>query len=114
MSFEHPAGIPLFVSSIGDSNAAFLDGETVPIAEYATAATTLPLDLDLLPYYHLAGVRTLLDKKLITGMTLNSKSMPDPICEPFLAGKMHSNPFPLGKVGILNVIINVTVQLSCG
>ncbi|OAX34559.1 hypothetical protein K503DRAFT_833021, partial [Rhizopogon vinicolor AM-OR11-026] len=47
MSFERPTGSPLFITSIGDSNAAFLDGETVPIAEYASAATTLPLDLDL-------------------------------------------------------------------
>ena len=42
----------------------------------------------------MAGVRTLLDKKLVTGMHLDSKSAPDPICEPCLAGKMHSNPFP--------------------
>ncbi|OAX31392.1 hypothetical protein K503DRAFT_660131, partial [Rhizopogon vinicolor AM-OR11-026] len=33
MSFERPTGSPLFVASIGDSNAAFLDDETVPIAE---------------------------------------------------------------------------------
>ncbi|OAX31442.1 hypothetical protein K503DRAFT_703705, partial [Rhizopogon vinicolor AM-OR11-026] len=75
MSFEHPTGSP--------PNAAFLDGETVPIAEYASAATTLPLDLDLhrrLAHHHLAGVRTLLEKKLVTGMILNSKTAPDPIC----------------------------------
>ncbi|OJA08168.1 hypothetical protein AZE42_13302 [Rhizopogon vesiculosus] len=28
MSFECPIGSPLFVASIGDANAAFLDGET--------------------------------------------------------------------------------------
>ena len=98
MSFERPTGSPLFVASIGHSNAAFLDGETVPLAEYASAATTLPLDLDLwhrrLAHHHLAGIRTLMDKQLVTGMTLDSKSAPDPICEPCLAGKMHSNPFP--------------------
>jgi hypothetical protein len=27
-------------------------------------------------------------------MKLDSKATPDPICEPCLAGKMHSNPFP--------------------
>ena len=27
-------------------------------------------------------------------MHLDSKSAPDPICKPCLAGKMHSNPFP--------------------
>ncbi|OAX31499.1 hypothetical protein K503DRAFT_655445, partial [Rhizopogon vinicolor AM-OR11-026] len=79
-------------------NAAFLDGSTVPIAEYASAATTIPLDINLwhrkLAHHHLAGVRTLLDHNLVTGMKLDSKTAPDPICEPCLAGKMHSNPFP--------------------
>jgi len=71
------------------------------LAEYASAATTFPLDIDLwhrrLAYHHLAGVRTLLDKKLVTEMHLDSKSAPDPICKPRLAGKMHSNPFPLSQ-----------------
>jgi len=93
-----PTGTQLFVASISSSNAAFLDGSTVPLAEYASAATTLPLDIDLwhrrLAHHHLAGVRMLLDHKLVTGMHLDSKSAPDPICEPCLAGKMHSNPFP--------------------
>jgi hypothetical protein len=30
----------------------------------------------------------------VTGMKLDSKAAPDPICEPCLAGKMHYNPFP--------------------
>jgi hypothetical protein len=63
MSFERPTGSPLFAASISDSNSAFLNGQTVPIAEYASAATTLPLDLELwhrrLAHHHLAGVRTL-------------------------------------------------------
>ena len=46
MSFERPTGTPLFVASISASNAAFLDGSTVPLAEYASAATTVPLDID--------------------------------------------------------------------
>ena len=98
MSFECPTGTPLFVASISNSNATFLDGSTVPLAEYTSAATTLPLDIDLwhrrIAHHHLAGVRTLLDHKLVTGMHLDSKSAPDPICKPCLAGKMHSNPFP--------------------
>ena len=44
MSFERPTGTPLFTATIDDSNAAFLDGSTVPLAEYASAATTIPLD----------------------------------------------------------------------
>ena len=31
---------------------------------------------------------------MVTGMVLNSSQKPDPVCEPCLAGKMHSNPFP--------------------
>ena len=98
MSFKHPDGRVWFTASIGDSNAAFLDGSTVPITEYASAATTLPLDLHLwhrrLAHHHYEGVKKLLKKKLVTGMTLDSSATPDPICEPCLAGKMHANPFP--------------------
>jgi len=94
MSFkEHHTGIPLFIASISNSNAAFLDGETVPLAEYVSAATTLTLDIDLwhrrLAHHHLAGIRTLLDHKLLTGMHLDLKSAPDPIFKPCLAEKMY-------------------------
>ena len=47
MSFQCPAGTTFFTATISDSNAVFLDGTTVPLAEYASAATTLPRDLDL-------------------------------------------------------------------
>ena len=60
--------------------------------------TTIPLDLDLwhrrLAHHHLADVKALLHHNLITGMAIDSKTAPDPICEPCLAGKMHANPFP--------------------
>jgi transposase InsO family protein len=59
---------------------------------------TVPLDIDLwhrrLAHHHFAGVRMLLDDGLVTGMKLDSKAASDPICEPCLAGKMHSNLFP--------------------
>jgi hypothetical protein len=91
MSFEHPSGTPLFVATISGRKAAFLDSSTVPLAEYASAATTVPLDI---AHHHLAGVRMLLDEGLVTGMKLDSKAAPDPICEPCLPGKMDSNLFP--------------------
>jgi hypothetical protein len=104
MSFERPTGTPLFVVTMSGSNAAFLDGSTVPLAEYASAATTVPLDIDLwhrrLAHHHLAGVRMLLDKGLVTGMKLDLKAAPDPLFEPCLAGKMHSNPFPVQIIGV--------------
>ena len=31
---------------------------------------------------------------LVTGLTISSSEKPDIVCEPCLAGKMHSNPFP--------------------
>jgi hypothetical protein len=70
MSFERATGTPLFVATISGSNAAFLDRSTVPLAEYASAATTVPLDIDLwhrrLAHHHLAGVGTLLDEGLVS------------------------------------------------
>jgi len=42
-----PTGTTFFTATISDSNAALLDGTTVPLAEYASAAIKLPLDLDL-------------------------------------------------------------------
>src|ERR1700733_10120315 len=39
-------------------------------------------------------VKKLISQDLVTGLKLNSKTAPDPICEPCLAGKMKANPFP--------------------
>jgi len=47
MVFSRPPGPTLFVATINDSNAAFLDGTTLPITQYARPASTLPLDLSL-------------------------------------------------------------------
>ena len=47
-----------------------------------------------LAHHHYEGVKKLLKKKLVTGMTLDSSVAPHPIYEPCLAGKMHANPFP--------------------
>src|SRR5437660_7975283 len=97
MSFQRPAGVPRFIASILSNNSAFLDGQTVPLVEQASSATSIPLDFDLwhrrLAHHNLADVKRLSAKNLVTGMTLNSKTESDPICEPCLAGKMHSNPF---------------------
>ncbi|KAG2076112.1 hypothetical protein BDR04DRAFT_991351, partial [Suillus decipiens] len=72
-------------------------GTTSPITEFASPASTCPLDIALwhrrLTHHHIAGVRTLIDCNLVTGLRLDSRASPDPICEPCLAGKMHANPF---------------------
>jgi len=34
-------------------------------------------------------------QKQVTGITLESKKLQDPICQPCLVGMMHANPFPM-------------------
>ena len=98
MVFSRPPGPTLFVATINDSNAAFLDGTTLPITQYARPASTLPLDLSLwhrrLAHHHLEGVKTLYKRDMVTGMKLDLRTPPHPVCEPCLAGKVHANPFP--------------------
>ena len=98
MTFSHGSGPPLFIASINSHNVAFLDGITEPVTEYAHPATTVPLDLALwhhrFAHHHFADIRHLSEHNMVTGMKLNTKSLPDPICKPCLAGKMCANPFP--------------------
>jgi hypothetical protein len=39
-------------------------------------------------------VKKLISQDLVTGLKMDSKTAPDPICEPCLTGKMKANPFP--------------------
>src|SRR5258708_31385884 len=59
------------------------------------------MDLTLLHrrlcHHHLAGIRKLLSGNLVTGLRLDSKAEPDPVCEACKAGKMHADPFPLSS-----------------
>jgi len=86
------------VATINDNNAAFLDGTTEAITQYANSATSVPLDLALwhhrLAHHNMAGVKALIDCKLVTGIKLDVRTPPNPVCESCLAGKMHANPFP--------------------
>jgi hypothetical protein len=63
MSFSRSNGPPLFVAPINEHNAAFLDGVTEAITEYASPATTVPLDLALwhrrLAHHNLTDVKVL-------------------------------------------------------
>ncbi|KAJ8581365.1 hypothetical protein M405DRAFT_751919, partial [Rhizopogon salebrosus TDB-379] len=73
-----------FVATISGSNAAFLDGSTVPLAEYVSAATSVPLDIDLwhrrLVHHHLADISKI-HEGLVTGMKLDSNVASDPNCQ---------------------------------
>jgi GAG-pre-integrase domain len=91
-------GDRLFVASINDDNSAFLDGNTQSHLESAQITSTLPLNYELwhhrLAHTNHNDVKKLISQDLVTGLKLNSKTAPDPICEPCLAGKMKANPFP--------------------
>lgn len=99
MSFQHGGEI-VFVASINDNNIAHLDG-TTDVTEQAHFTATVPLDFTLwhrrLGHHNLDGVKRLVNHNLVTGMIITSKSKPDPVCEPCIAGKMHANPFPLSS-----------------
>jgi hypothetical protein len=91
-------GTILFSASIQPNNSALLDGTTEPISEYANIVSTLPLDINLwhrrFAHHNYADIQKMIKEELVTGLVLDTKQQPDPICEPCLSGKMHSNPFP--------------------
>ena len=91
-------GTRLFVASINDDNSAFLDGSTQPQLQFAKITSTLPLNYELwhrrLAHVNHNDVKKLIAQELVTGIKLDSRIAPDPICEPCLAGKMKANPFP--------------------
>ena len=94
MTFACSAGPTLFVATMTGNNAAFLDGVT----ERVLPAITVPLDWSLwhrqLAHHNLVGIKLLLDQNMVHGLKLDVKTVPDPVCEPCLAGKMHANLFP--------------------
>ena len=85
-------------AQINENNAAFLDGTTEPNPETVHFVSTLPLDISLwhrrLAHHDHNSVKHMISKELVTGIEINSKQSPDPICEPCLSGKMNANPFP--------------------
>ncbi|KAJ3489457.1 hypothetical protein NLJ89_g11528 [Agrocybe chaxingu] len=97
MDFKRNGQI-LFQAPILSNNSAQLNGVTVPIEESANRISTLPLDLNLwhrrFAHHSYADVKKMIQEGLVTGLVLDNQQQPDPICEPCLAGKMHSNPFP--------------------
>jgi len=74
-----------------------LDGITEAIIQYANPAISAPLNLALwhcrLAHHNVAGVKVLIECNLVTGIKLDVRTLPDFVCKPCLAGKMHANPF---------------------
>ena len=96
MNFSR-AGEVLFTATINKDRVGYLNGATLDVEEKLSLASTVPRNLDLwhrrLAHHNLAGVTEMFNKGLVDGMAIDSNEKPDPICEPCLAGKMHSNPF---------------------
>ena len=89
----HRHGALLFTATANSNNAAFLDGEVVPMSHFAGAVSTCPMDWSLWHrrFAHLNhnNVRKLHSQQLVNGMVLKSATLPDPVCEPCIAGKQH-------------------------
>ncbi|KAI0027767.1 hypothetical protein K488DRAFT_17306, partial [Vararia minispora EC-137] len=97
----------LFTAHINECNAAHLDGRTrIHLSAFASfhpsqsaLASVLPLNLELWHrrwmHHLLAGFRRAIRDKMVTGVTIESVDVPDPLCEPCLAGKMHAKSFPM-------------------
>ena len=89
----------MFTATINDANCSYLDGYVVVgQSAYLSATSTCPLDLALwhrrLGHLHVQAVQDLVKQQLVTGISLESQSPPDPICEPCIAGKQHRGPIP--------------------
>ena len=86
-------GTLLFTASVRSNFAAFLDGAVVPLSEFAGATSTCAMDYTLWHrrFAHLnhRDIKQLCTGLLVRGIELKSKSLPDPICEPCIAGKQH-------------------------
>jgi transposase InsO family protein len=99
LQFRHD-GILVMTAAINANNAAHLDGTTETTGENANI-TTCPLDLNLwhrrFAHHNYADVKKMVQRDMVTGLEIKSKEHPDPICEPCLAGKMHSKPFHLSS-----------------
>src|SRR5258705_7462901 len=101
MNFVH-SGKVWFTAAVNSSNCAYLKGSTqvnpTLAIDSALSSSTLPLDTTLwhqrLCHHHYNGLEWILKQKLVSGLVIESQSVPDPICKPCLAGKVHANPFP--------------------
>ena len=89
------------VAGISDDNATFLEGNTLTHSEDEMAISTLPADITLWHrcfwHYHHTGINEAIAQEQVMGLILKSKKPQDPIFEPYLAGKMHANPFPVSN-----------------
>jgi hypothetical protein len=98
VSFHH-SGCLCFTASITDRNIGYLDGHARSFGTHeAKRASTLPLDLNLwhrrCSHLNYDDVKRMQRNDLVKGMTMESSTPPDPICEPCIAGKQHRHNIP--------------------
>ena len=100
MDFQR-GGKTLFCARVHSDNCAYLSGSTEPLSmssESANWVSTVPLTASLWHrrccHHNFADIAKMHKDTLVTGMTFASSEKPDMVCEPCLAGKMRSNPFP--------------------
>ncbi len=100
MDFQRD-GSTLFCALVHSDNCAYLSGSTESLSEASESAnwvSTLPLTPSLWHrrccHHNIADITKMHKDDLVTGMTFASSEKPDVVCEPCLAGKMRSNPFP--------------------
>ena len=93
MHFEHNGALLFTATQHGQ--LAYLDGSVqLPHAAFSAAsASLLPLTLDLwhrrFAHMGMGDLMHLFSSNVVTGLHLDSKSSPDPVCEPCIAGKQH-------------------------
>ena len=87
-----------FTATVNDRNSAFLDGAAIVSTEFAAFVSTCPVDVTLwhrrFGHLNIRDVQSMINKEMVEGITIQSDSSPDPICEPCLAGKQHRGPIP--------------------
>jgi hypothetical protein len=93
MKFYH-SGKLFSSATVNDHRIAKLDGHTACSSpEISNIASAAPLDLQLwhrrFSHLNYADVKRLVSGNLISGLTIKSSTVPDPICEPCIAGRQH-------------------------
>ena len=88
----------LITAAIQSNNSACLDGQIVPMSDFAGRVSTCDLDSTLWHrrFCHLnrEDVQRIIKGDIVSGVTVKSKQEMDPICEPCLAGKQHRVSVP--------------------
>ncbi|KAI9064938.1 hypothetical protein FKP32DRAFT_1568901, partial [Trametes sanguinea] len=99
LSWFYHQGQLRFEASVNEHNVGYLLGRTMPQAKHALSASpTCEEDESLwhqrCSHVNLDDLRSVVKKGLVSGLVLRSKRKPDPICEPYLAGKLNRHSIP--------------------